>query len=172
VVKSPEASSSDRVASARKSPRNSRNFFSGRRQDPRSLRARAASGVRSQKQEIELISEIGADLSMLGFAKQATTRGCTGGGGRYRGRRPERGAQGRRYSSHTLRRGHLIPWGASSKSILSSDVRYCTNSGRRADLVLGPLSAMCGRLRVGKSFLHVGSIGRCSRVFGLYMRFT
>ena len=25
-------------------------------------------------------------------------------------------------------------------------------------------SAMCGRLRVGKSFLHVGSIGRCSHV--------
>ena len=30
-----------------------------------------------------------------------------------------------------------------------------------------PLSAMCGRLRVGKSFLHVCSIGRCSHVFGL-----
>jgi len=28
-------------------------------------------------------------------------------------------------------------------------------------------SAVCGRLRVGKSFLHVGSIGRCSHVFGL-----
>ena len=27
--------------------------------------------------------------------------------------------------------------------------------------------AMCGRLRVGKSFLHVCSIGRCSHVFGL-----
>src|SRR6476661_9977670 len=26
---------------------------------------------------------------------------------------------------------------------------------------------MCGRLRVGKSFLHVCSIGRCSHVFGL-----
>ncbi len=32
--------------------------------------------------------------------------------------------------------------------------------------------AMCGRLRVGKSFLHVCSIGRCSHVFGLWMRFT
>jgi hypothetical protein len=28
-------------------------------------------------------------------------------------------------------------------------------------------SAMCGRLRVGKGFLHVSSIGRCSHVFGL-----
>src|SRR3954466_10724789 len=27
--------------------------------------------------------------------------------------------------------------------------------------------AMCGRLRVGKSFLDVCSIGRCSHVFGL-----
>ena len=26
---------------------------------------------------------------------------------------------------------------------------------------------MCGRLRVGKSFLHVSSIGRCGHVFGL-----
>jgi TRAP-type C4-dicarboxylate transport system substrate-binding protein len=29
------------------------------------------------------------------------------------------------------------------------------------------LAAMCGRLRVGKDFLHVCSIGRCSHVFGL-----
>jgi hypothetical protein len=35
-----------------------------------------------------------------------------------------------------------------------------------------PLSAMCGRLRVGKSFLHVCSIGRCSHVFGLFVRHT
>jgi hypothetical protein len=27
--------------------------------------------------------------------------------------------------------------------------------------------AMCGRLRVGKSILHVCSVGRCSHVFGL-----
>ena len=27
--------------------------------------------------------------------------------------------------------------------------------------------AMCGRLRVGKDFLHECSIGRCSHVFGL-----
>src|SRR5271165_941779 len=29
------------------------------------------------------------------------------------------------------------------------------------------LWAMCGRLRVGKGFLHECSIGRCSHVFGL-----
>src|ERR1035441_11104885 len=34
------------------------------------------------------------------------------------------------------------------------------------------LSAMCGRLRVGKGFLHVCSIGRCSHVFGLLVRHT
>ena len=34
------------------------------------------------------------------------------------------------------------------------------------------LHAMCGRLRVGKSFLHVCSMGRCSHVFGLLVRFT
>ena len=32
--------------------------------------------------------------------------------------------------------------------------------------------AMCGRLRVGKSFFHVCSIGRCGHVFGLLERFT
>ena len=31
---------------------------------------------------------------------------------------------------------------------------------------------MCGRLRVGKDFFHACSIGRCSHVFGLLMRFT
>src|SRR6476620_10589828 len=31
---------------------------------------------------------------------------------------------------------------------------------------------MCGRRRVGKSFLHVCSIGRCSHVFGLLVRHT
>src|SRR5665811_2346538 len=35
-----------------------------------------------------------------------------------------------------------------------------------------PLCAMCGRLRVGKDFLHVCSIGRCSHVFGLLARHT
>ena len=38
-----------------------------------------------------------------------------------------------------------------------------SKSGRRA---------MCGRLRVGKDFLHECSIGRCSHVFGLCVRFT
>jgi len=32
--------------------------------------------------------------------------------------------------------------------------------------------AMCGRLRVGKSFLYVSSSGRGSHVFGLLARFT
>ena len=32
--------------------------------------------------------------------------------------------------------------------------------------------AMCGRLRVGKGFLHECSIGRCSHVFGLLARFA
>src|SRR6266540_5977087 len=31
---------------------------------------------------------------------------------------------------------------------------------------------MCGRLRVGKDFLHVRRIGRCAHVFGLLARFT
>lgn len=32
--------------------------------------------------------------------------------------------------------------------MLSSDVRYCTNSGRKADIVLGPL---CAQNRFGRS---------------------
>jgi hypothetical protein len=32
--------------------------------------------------------------------------------------------------------------------------------------------AMCGRLRVGKCFLHACSSGRSSHVFGLLARFT
>jgi hypothetical protein len=100
VVKSQELFVADRVARARKSPRNSRNFFSGRRQNPRSLRTRAASGVRSQKQKIEPISEIGADLSILGFAKQGLFAALepaafTGVADPERG-----GAQGRQYNSH------------------------------------------------------------------------
>jgi hypothetical protein len=31
---------------------------------------------------------------------------------------------------------------------------------------------MCGRLRVGKGFLHVSRLGRSSHVFGLLARFT
>jgi hypothetical protein len=49
-----------------------------------------------------------------------------------------------------------------------SNVCFAPQSGRAADRLEGPLSAMCGRLRVGKSFLHVCSgLGRCSHVFGL-----
>jgi hypothetical protein len=32
--------------------------------------------------------------------------------------------------------------------------------------------AMCGRLRVGKAFIHVLQAGRCSHVFGLLARRT
>ena len=49
----------------------------------------------------------------------------------------------------------------------SNDFRSATPSGHDRARLAGPLSAMCGRLRVGKSFLHVSSIGRCSHVFGL-----
>jgi len=37
-----------------------------------------------------------------------------------------------------------------------------------------PMSAKCHvwTAPIGKSFLHVCSIGRCSHVFGLQMRFT
>jgi hypothetical protein len=41
--------------------------------------------------------------------------------------------------------------------------------GARGTSFMGPASEnlhMCGRLRVGKSFLHVCSVGRCSHVFG------
>jgi hypothetical protein len=41
-----------------------------------------------------------------------------------------------------------------------------------ADALMMRDYAMCGRLRVGKSFLHVCRIGRCSHVFGLFARFT
>src|ERR1039457_691964 len=48
--------------------------------------------------------------------------------------------------------------------------------GPKADKLLQcrdcPLCAMCGRLRVGKGFLHFCSIGRCSHVFGLLVRHT
>ncbi len=53
-----------------------------------------------------------------------------------------------------------------------ADVRFTPISDCRADIAVGLLRAMCGRLRVGKSFLHVCSIGRCSHVFGLFARFT
>ena len=45
--------------------------------------------------------------------------------------------------------------------------RLCSKNGDKADIAGLRICAMCGRLRVGKSFLHVCSIGRCSHVFGL-----
>jgi hypothetical protein len=52
------------------------------------------------------------------------------------------------------------------------DVRSSLNF--RHDVVTSRMSkwAMCGRLQVGKDFLHACSIGRCGHVFGLRMRFT
>jgi hypothetical protein len=47
------------------------------------------------------------------------------------------------------------------------NVHFTPNSGHRAVTLECPLWAMCGRLRVGKDFLHERSIGRCSHVFGL-----
>jgi hypothetical protein len=52
------------------------------------------------------------------------------------------------------------------------NVRCYSNSDiivRRSEVTL---RAMCGRLRVGKDFLHECSIGRYSHVFGLCVRFT
>ena len=46
------------------------------------------------------------------------------------------------------------------------------NGGAQPAIDVKSLHAMCGRLRVGKGFLHVCSIGRCSHVFGLLVRFT
>ena len=51
-------------------------------------------------------------------------------------------------------------------------VRCYSNSRQTRVLSDCPLCAMCGRLRVGKSFLHACSIGRCSHVFGLLVRHT
>jgi hypothetical protein len=44
--------------------------------------------------------------------------------------------------------------------------------GPAARRVAAARSAMCGRLRVGRSFLHACSSGRSSHVFGLLVRFT
>src|SRR5665811_411961 len=51
-------------------------------------------------------------------------------------------------------------------------LRYAPNSDRFLRRSEMTLCAMCGRLRVGKGFLHVCSIGRCSHVFGLLVRHT
>src|SRR5258706_9095991 len=47
------------------------------------------------------------------------------------------------------------------------NVWFTPDGDQRPDIAPCPKSAMCGRLRVGKNFLHVCSIGRCSHVFGL-----
>ena len=57
-------------------------------------------------------------------------------------------------------------------TLLNFDVRFTPESGHGSAVIACPLWAMCGRLRVGKDFLHERSIGRCSHVFGLLMRFT
>jgi hypothetical protein len=52
------------------------------------------------------------------------------------------------------------------------DVCNTLKNRHRQGITAGPKGAMCGRLRVGKSFFHACSIGRCSHVFGLLVRFT
>jgi hypothetical protein len=54
---------------------------------------------------------------------------------------------------------------------VNCDVGFTPESRHRLSAFGCRLSAMCGRLRVGKDFLHERSIGRCSHVFGLLMRF-
>jgi hypothetical protein len=68
----------------------------------------------------------------------------------------------------TPKLGSDISYG--SKAVLGaflSDVRFTPTNRHRRARASGPKSAMCGRLRVGKGFLHVRRIGRCSHVFGL-----
>jgi len=55
---------------------------------------------------------------------------------------------------------------------LSAHFRYVPESRHKVGTSHLSRRAMCGRLRVGKSFLHVCSIGRCSHVFGLLARYT
>jgi putative ABC transport system substrate-binding protein len=56
------------------------------------------------------------------------------------------------------------------------DLRWATVDTNRigafAKELVVPRWAMCGRLRVGKGFLHAGRLGRSSHVFGLSARFT
>src|SRR5262249_57596257 len=49
-------------------------------------------------------------------------------------------------------------------------VRFTPESGHLQRNNRCPLRAMCGRLRVGKNFFHVCSVGRCGHVFGLLAR--
>ena len=59
-----------------------------------------------------------------------------------------------------------------SRSFVIGYVRF----GSKADMCSAKphvrFTPMCGRLRVGKDFLHVCSIGRCAHVFGLCVRHT
>ena len=50
-----------------------------------------------------------------------------------------------RFGSHDRRSGSHTPM----------YVRFAPESGQKANISLSPLCAMCGRLRVGKGFLHV-----------------
>jgi hypothetical protein len=50
------------------------------------------------------------------------------------------------------------------------NVRFTPKTGQTASILVGPIRAMCGRLRVGKENLHVAGLGRCSHVFGLLAR--
>ncbi len=53
----------------------------------------------------------------------------------------------------------------------SGCLRSMSAPPRQAEFTIGivrrRISAMCGRLRVGKENLHVAGVGRCSHVFGL-----
>ena len=66
--------------------------------------------------------------------------------------------------------GHSLPMHSAPAS---NNVRYAPDSDRSSHESELTRSAMCGRLRVGKSLLHVfSSLGRCSHVFGLLARHT
>ena len=77
---------------------------------------------------------------------------------------------GERGGGGAIGAGRRIELASLAQMRLAADVRCCNRQKRTS--FERPLWAMCGRLRVGKSFLHVCSIGRCSHVFGLWMRFT
>jgi hypothetical protein len=49
-----------------------------------------------------------------------------------------------------------------------ADVRFTPKSGQRADILVCPLCAMCGRLRVGKAFFTFAgwSVQPCDREVG------
>jgi hypothetical protein len=51
----------------------------------------------------------------------------------------------------------------SEVGMLNREFGFALNNGHRRPSLSGPKSAMCGRLRVGKSC----RLGQCSHVFGL-----